>query len=477
MNTALIHLFSVYDKFYMYDTNKNSILQLEKDVYKILAETEGDLAILEENYLDYSIIRKLINLGFLSSNKVKEICHPQNDIIQYNLSRKLWTIALQVTQQCNLRCSYCVYSGSYNNRNHSNKKMSLKTAIKSIDFLISNSIDNRMIAVGFYGGEPLLEFDLIKKCIIYTEEKAEGKDILFTITSNSTLINDEIIEFFNEHNVSLVISLDGPAQIHNKNRKYASDGHGSFYNVMENIEKIKIKYPAYYKNISISTVLDPKNDFICTSEFFANTDALKELMMNVSQISNEYSIKDIEFNDNFYTKVKYEYFKLFLSKLGRLDEKYTSKLVRDHYFETKRIYEGLKASECLAEKMHPSGPCIPGITRMFVNTDGFIFPCERVSENSEAMRIGHVDIGFDMIKVKKLLNIGQLTEEKCKNCWAIRFCSLCARSADSLIELSAEKRLSRCDNVRKTVENNLKDICVLKEKGIDFNNDIILYLS
>ncbi len=73
-----------------------------------------------------------------------------------------------------------------------------------------------------------------------------------------------------------------------------------------------------------------------------------------------------------------------------------------------------------------SGPCIPGKTRLFVDTDGKLFPCEKCSETSGSMQIGHVNSGFDFENIKKIMNIAALTEERCKNCWALSKCDICA---------------------------------------------------
>jgi organic radical activating enzyme len=100
---------------------------------------------------------------------------------------------LQVTQQCNLRCQYCAYSGAYYNRTHNSARMSFETAKRAIDFLLARSHESDHVHVGFYGGEPLLEFDLIKRCVDYVKKSVEGRSITFGITTNATLLNDEKI--------------------------------------------------------------------------------------------------------------------------------------------------------------------------------------------------------------------------------------------------------------------------------------------
>lgn len=476
MIIPFFHLFKTPGAYYIYDVNKNSILNISRRVYEILNDVKSGMDDLEKIKMyeseEYSFINKMMENGFLSSNRCKEIRHPMDDVLENMLSNKLWLIILQVTQQCNLKCDYCVYSGNYNNRQHSNKKMDFETAKKCIDFLVEHSNDTKRAAFGFYGGEPLLEFELIKKCIEYVEEKTEGKELILTITTNATLLNDKIIRYFDRHNVQLMISLDGPSELQDKNRKFAANGTGTFECVMKNLNNMKEKFPDYFHKISFNAVLDFKGDFKCVDKFFADYDTVCESVLSVSAISDNYSIKPEKPSDDFVNAISYEYFKLFLSKLGRFDEKYVSKLISYHYDETRKTYESLKPSNGIQERAHPSGPCIPGVTRLFVNAEGDMFPCERVSENSEVMKIGNIDTGFDIGKIKNLLNIGKLTEEKCKNCWALRFCTLCAQAADNLNELNACKKASKCSGELESIESKLMDICTLREMGMSFEDYI-----
>lgn len=142
----------------------------------------------------------------------------------------------------------------------------------------------------------------------------------------------------------------------------------------------------------------------------------------------------------------------------------------------RKTFDERTISKQLPDKTHHGGPCIPGAQRLFVDVGGNFFPCERVSESSETMHIGHVDKGFDYEKVGKLLNLGKLTEENCKNCWAFRFCSICAAFADDMKELSCKKKSSYCKNVRKRQEDYFRDFCILNEFGHKFENDS-LYLE
>ncbi|RCX15467.1 uncharacterized protein DFR58_11348 [Anaerobacterium chartisolvens] len=473
-NKPFIHQFKTRDGCYIYDVNTNRILRVRRSVYYMLLEENWSAESQEGE--DAATILKMMEDGLLSSNRVQQVIHAESELLPYILNSAVRSITLQVTRQCNLRCNYCVYSGSYLNRKHSNQNMSFDTAKKGIDFLISHSNDSRIINVGFYGGEPMLEFELIKKCILYAEEKAEGKSLSFSITSNGTLLDHASIEFFEEHDVSLLISLDGPVGVHNRNRRFAADGGGTFNRIMEGLEKIKAEFPSYFKKISFNAVLDPQNDFSCTNEFFTSYETIKDSMITSSEINGDYSKEKINISDDYVVKREYEIFKLFLSKVGRLDIKYVSKLVTPYYDQIWAImHDNRVMTERLADDFHHSGPCIPGAHKLFMDINGKFYPCERVSEISEMMKIGDIENGFDMSKISKLLNIGRLTEDKCKDCWAFRFCTLCASSADDIKGLSAENKLLHCPNVIKTSQESIKDYCTLMEFGCNFEDNMNNY--
>ncbi|MBD5543345.1 MAG: radical SAM protein [Lachnospiraceae bacterium] len=227
-------------------------------------------------------VQIMLQEGFLSNNRVEMIGYSLTNYLSDILDNKIQTLTLQVTQQCNLRCEYCIYFGSYTTRRHSNKVMDFLTAKKGIDFLISHSQNSKLLNLGFYGGELSLEFDLIKEFIKYIQEKAEGKKITYNITSNATLLNKDHIAFFAENDVALTISLDGPKDIHNKNRKFAVSWKGTFDVIVEKMKIVKEKFPEYYSRINFNCMLDPRSDISCVNEFWAKDELLKDSFVNAN---------------------------------------------------------------------------------------------------------------------------------------------------------------------------------------------------
>jgi len=467
---AFIHTFNTRQGYYLYDVNTNSILKIDKNLYEYINKRKNGSSEIKEDLEEK--INKMRDQGFLSSKRVEKMEHSFSSLLPYVIKNRLSSITLQVTQQCNLRCEYCVYSGSYKNRIHDDKSMSFDIAKKGIDLLIENSSESNMINIGFYGGEPLLRPDFIMQCVEYAKEQAEGQNILFHMTTNGTLLKGKIADYMAENDVQILVSLDGPEEIHDKNRKFASNGKGTFKVIMENIAELKKKHPEYVKkNISFNAVLDGTTDFHCTTKFFCEYEDIKDFRINTASVSNQYSNKEIRMKESFYIDISYERFKFLLYKLGKLDKRYASKLYETEFAKSIVSINERKNYKSVSKKEHHGGPCVPGLNRLFMDTDGTFYPCERVSELSEHMKIGNIYDGFDLDKMDKILNIGRLTEDKCRNCWAYRFCYLCAAFADNIEGLSKEKKLSNCVRVRNDIEERMKNYCMMREMGYAFNDE------
>lgn len=474
----LIHLFSTYRKKYFFDANRNQVINVSDDVYAYLSKCmeSSDFFTSASEIKDTFFVRfyeRALSKGFFSSNRVKKIRHIATDNIPYIVSKGLNGVALQVTQMCNLRCEYCPYSGHlYVNRAHSGKRMSWETAQRSIDFYINNSQDSKYIGLAFYGGEPLLEFELIKKCVLYIKSRVNNKEIRFDITSNGTLLSDEIIKFFIEHDFQLMISLDGPEEVHNRYRKFVNQ-KGSFHTVIENVKHFNAMYPDYFKRkVMFNAVISPDREVSCISDFFDHESALSTATINASPVSDN-SLKDdvaIHVSDEYSMSIKFENFKVILNRLGLYNaiNPQRPSIFTGNYENIRELSKNLIPINGLPESFHPGGPCIPGIKKFFINVDGEFFPCERVNENSQEMNIGNLDKGINYDQIVNLINIGQLTEKQCKDCWAFIHCSQCCSHCEHDGKLKPELRLRRCGLIRRNLDADLKAYCMFKEFGYDF---------
>lgn len=125
----------------------------------------------------------------------------------------------------------------------------------------------------------------------------------------------------------------------------------------------------------------------------------------------------------------------------------------------------------LSQVNHHGGPCVPGVRKIFVNVDGDIYPCERVSETSALTKLGNIEIGVDIQKVDKMLNIERQTHEMYKDCWAYRYCSCCIKVIDGIDHYDMKSQRKNCEIVKYSTESVMQDYCVLREAGYDFFED------
>lgn len=467
-----IHIFRTPSGHYIYDVNTNAILKISKNTYECLEK---------KNYSDAGVlpeIKDLVNQGYLKSRHVEESYNPITPYIHQYLDTKVCNLVLQITQNCNLRCEYCAYSGSYKNRIHSNKRMTFEVAAKAIDFVISHSEEAEQFYIGFYGGEPLLEFPLIKRCVDYANRQCEGRKIKYHLTTNATLLYKEIVEYLMENDFDVLISLDGPEPIHDKYRKFAASSKGSYQQVMESINEIRKISQDYFKNhIRFNAVLDYESSFEDVACFFTNGDLFEKDMWQLSEISTRYICDVKSVSDTYIEEYEYALFKYYLYKLKRI--KKTSGTIFNGQFEyLKRFmerFETLKQTE-LPPKWHHGGPCVPGIVRLFVDTDGKMFPCERVSEVSEIACIGNVYDGWNYENILQMLNLEKATSEKCRNCWAYQYCTTCIGDADGITHISSSHICNHCNEVLRSVEAQMKDYVVLRELGYSSESEFLQVL-
>ncbi len=395
--------------FYVYDVYNNHILKVNKGQY---VEINNLLKIGIKAYKEiksdtqaYNDVLGLILRGYLRPAWIEQIKHPDTDLVEDILSRGLQQLTLQVTQDCNFKCRYCIYSRDNDiNRTHNKVNMSWDIAQKSIDYFNEHSKDSMSVYISFYGGEPLLNFELIKKCVDYIEKTFKTKTVTFNMTTNGSIVTDEIIDFLSSKRFNLTISLDGPPDIQNFNRKFGKNGGDTFDIVWKNISRIRQRNSSWFCNsIHFNPVyfLDENPEEILNF-FLLNSIGRNKVHMNFANLSG---VDYFSASQNIYLAKK----TAVMPFQGKIY----------HEFE-----KNITANKSISSIWHHSGPCVPGGRRVFVDIYGQLFPCEKVDCSKENC-IGNIFDGIDIPKATSLLNIGTMTEHQCKHCFAIRFCSIC----------------------------------------------------
>lgn len=453
--------------YYFFEVNRNEIVSVDEDVHHTLEGILNGSSRLDDVANENDKIRRIMQMGYLSDFRPLRIHHPMADMLENFLAHKVEKITLQLTQNCNFRCSYCLYSGGAGDkqRSHTNVAMSLETAIKAVDFLYDHSRDARRINIGFYGGEPLLEFELLKRVVEYADDKFAGRDLTYNMTTNGSMLGSEIVEFCLDHKITVLISLDGPKEIHDKNRRLAHSNEGTFDLIVRNLQEVGRTHPEFLKQLSINMVMDPRNDADCTNQLFIDYDIFTRDRSSATIVDNKYSSENFDFTADFIAKNVYNRFLAFMYHFKRLEKDSVSPLALAALNRTNAEVERMGRFASLAETMAPGGPCLPGIVRTLVDVYGNLFPCERCSETASVMCIGSLDKGYDIDRAREILNIGSLTQEECRNCWALTRCQVCASQIEDGDSLSIEKKMKRCAEVRAFAAQDLLDMIMLREMG------------
>lgn len=471
-NSIIFRTFRTFGKQYVYDRHTNSVMAVNEEEFAQLQQVEKGILPFEQS----AVITKYQKQGMFCPNVVQKIWHPQTDILEHNAENRLQQLILQVTQQCNLRCEYCAYSGIYEgNRTHSGNQMNFETAKKAIDFFFDHSMENSQGVIAFYGGEPLLEFELIQKCVEYAKTKSEGKELRFGMTTNGTLLTGKRAEFVAENKFTIGISLDGSRKEHDACRKFP-DGTGSFDIVMKHVKELSECYPNYVKdNVRFYTTVNPYMDLGCVLEYFGASEVIDDRAILFNSMVSVNLKEEVSYHESYFQVRNYEYIKMLFSMIGKLDKKYVSRLTVSSMDRAEKLRKALHRKAELGPVEYQGGPCMPGILRLFVRWDGAFFPCERVNENLDYYQIGSVDDGFYLDRMRNLLNVGKLTEEECKKCWNLRNCMMCSNEIEfhGKKEPCRQDKLAVCKRSKQNTEFELYEQCVLKEFGYQLKEEVM----
>lgn len=207
--------------------------------------------------------------------------------LREKVRRDLHQIIFQATQNCNLRCKYCVFSGHYSHhRTAAPKYLSRETAFQAVDYLwkLLGNRRKKEFVFSFFGGEPLLNFPVMEETTAYIRHVFRDWKIRFFVTTNFTLLTDAMLDFLLRENYHLTISLDGPPASHDAKRVF-SDGSGSFATVAKNLERLHAANPRFLEeNVNLEAVYSQDLSFRDFYEFFSCHPFFSKIPMRYSDV-------------------------------------------------------------------------------------------------------------------------------------------------------------------------------------------------
>ena len=367
------------------------------------------------------------------------------------------TMVLNVTNQCNLACTYCYEYGEDKivdtEHGPQSKFMSEETARESVEFLIRES--GRVAHLTFFGGETLLNFPVLKATIAYARRRAAeaGKEIDFSLTTNATLLRPDIIEFLAEERVGVTISIDGPRELQNRFRVF-HNGTGSYDVVAPKIKDLLKRH----RSRPIGARVTLTSDTLDISRIYRHlTEEMGFWEVGFAPVttsaSQQYAIGEQGFDR-------------MLEQFRRLARDFVDHVAENRHHGFTNVKETLEEIHKGVSKAYPCGA---GLGLLGVSTDGDVALCHRFA-GSDAHRFGTVKDGIDRAAQTAFLERHHITDKTdCSRCWARPLCSGgCYHEAHVRYGTTTQPNLHYCEWIRGWTETCLEIYGELSERNPDF---------
>ena len=395
------------------DVNSGAIHVVDDVTYDVIALYEGHtreeiVNSLRERYPETEVEEALDEVQMLVDNEELFTKDTYENYIMDFKKRPtvVKALCLHIAHDCNLACQYCfAEEGEYHGRR---ALMSFEVRKKALDFLIANSGNRRNLEVDFFGGEPLMNWQVVKDLVAYgrEQEKLHDKKFRFTLTTNGVLLNDEVMEFCNREMGNVVLSIDGRKEVHDKMRPFRK-GAGSYDLIVPKFQQFaesrhQDKY--YVRGTFTHYNLDFSEDVLHLADL-----GFKQISVEpvVAEPKESYAIREED-----------------LPKLFEEYDKLAVEMIRRHKsgedFNFFHFMIDLEGGPCVAKRL--SG-CGSGTEYLAVTPWGDFYPCHQFVGN-EKFLLGNVDEGIlntDIRDEFKCCNV--YAKEKCRKCFARFYCS------------------------------------------------------
>ena len=385
-----------YDIIGMFEENsRDAVITAIKEKYPTVAESD-----IEECYMQ---VESLKASGKLFAPDTFE---PMAGALKAKTAGVVKALCMHIAHTCNLNCAYCFASqGKYHGER---AMMSFEVGKAALDFLVENSGSRRNLEVDFFGGEPLMNFDVVKDLVAYARsiEKEKGKNFRFTLTTNGLLIDDDVIDFANREMSNVVLSLDGRKEIHDRYRvDYA--GNGSFDRIVPKFKKLV-------------DARGGKNYYMRGTFTHANPDFLNDIKVMLDLGFSELSMEPVVCAPGDAAELT-EADKEIVFK--QYEDLATLMLQRDKEGKPFTFYHymiDLTGGPCIYKRI--SG-CGSGTEYMAVTPWGDLYPCHQFV-GDEKFRLGDVFSGVDNKEIQdEFMGCNVYAREECRDCWARLYCS------------------------------------------------------
>jgi len=404
---AHIHLYRWKDLDIVLDVNSGAIHildELSNKLLKNIIDYQGNInRAIEDIKKDFPEEEVLETVREMEKASTAGALFSEPEIPEVDLSvMKVKAICLNVAHACNMKCHYCFAAqGDFGMKPC---LMSIEMGKKAMDFLLENSGDIRNLEVDFFGGEPLLVAPMLKELVKYCREreKEQGKRFNFTLTTNCVLLDDDIIDWVIENDISVILSLDGRPEVNDRHR-ILNSGEGTYDIIVPHIQKMVDRKPVSY---FVRGTFTQKNlDFAKDLEHFIELGFDCVSLEPAVGPKNGYSIEE-------------EDLPLVLSEYEHLTNVLLDNYRKGRELEFFHYNLNLQGGPCLAKRVTGCGA---GIEYLVITPEGDIYPCHQFV-GTPGFLMGNIFDGIDKPEIRKKFEKNQLKDKECRDCWARYFC-------------------------------------------------------
>lgn len=410
----MIHKYAMNGMNLVIDVNSGGVHVVDDIVYDIVDHYEsGDqkavIKKFENSYTKKQLMEAMEELDQLREGKMlytEDIYEAQTPSVK-GRGAVVKALCLHVAHDCNLKCRYCfAEEGEY----HGHRSlMSAEVGKAALDFLIKNSGNRRNLEVDFFGGEPLMNFNVVKELVQYgrEQEKLHNKFFRFTVTTNGILLDDDIQQFINENMHNVVISLDGRKEINDKWRPRAG-GQGSYDVIVPKFQKLAESRK--------------QNNYYIRGTFTRdNLDFSKDVLHMAELGFKQISVEPVVGEDEKKYALKEEDLEIIYREYEHLaEELYHRKKSGEGNFNFFHFNIDLSGGPCVAKRL---AGCGSGTEYLAVTPEGDLYPCHQFVGLPE-YKMGTVWEGVTREDIKEqFLSCNVYAKEDCKKCWAKFYCS------------------------------------------------------
>ncbi len=406
---AKIHKFYQNGMYILLDVNSGAVHVIDKMIYQIMDTFDGTndaavMAKLADSYKQEELAEALEELHKLI--EMQQLFAPDIDVPPtFKEEGLVKSLCLMVAHDCNLRCKYCFAdTGDFG---HDRELMSKEVGEVAVEYIIKNSGPRRHCEIDFFGGEPLMNMPVVEHVVSYVRKREQetGKVFKLTLTTNGVLLNDERIKYFNDNNISLVLSLDGRKEVHDNMRPNVG-GKGSYDTALKNFQK---------------TVASRNGDnyYLRGTYTASNPDFTADVLDMADQGFDVLSMEPVVLKDSPYGFGEEDLPKLF-AEYDKLTEAYLKRRQEGKGFFFFHFNMDLSNGPCVAKRL--SG-CGAGHEYYAVAANGDMYPCHQFVGRDKYI-LGDIFHGIrDKAMPKYFRESHVLNKEKCVDCWARFFCS------------------------------------------------------